>query len=313
MMLRLTICCAGLVLLLGACDGSEDGGSTDPSAAATACAGDHVAPNGVGKPCERTGDCGGDRELFCPAIHDPGGLRFCTVRCDYGAEQDPCAAGSTCVYVGGGGRCVPDGCGDLVEKPLPESTDSAAGRVNQEGVGQPCDTYMDCSGTTALLCEKDSRQGGWDFCTADCAFGYSAYVDTARQCGSGAECAYIGNGRGRCVPAGDAERLGEDPPAELDVDMSCDTRAVNEGGVGKPCETHADCAGNNEAPACPYAIFEDDRMARWCSHLCEYDDHDSCGPGAFCWWRATVEDRGGMVGSCTPCLCLVGGGVQACE
>ncbi len=278
------------------------------------CGPEHATASGVGRPCQHKDDCGERRDLRCPPLSDPTGIRFCTAPCDYGAPgSDECGEGATCAYLGAGGRCVPTVCADSLAHTPPTSEDTTVGRVNAQGVGQPCLRVEDCTGSAALLCERESREGGFDFCTADCAYSESDLVDNSGQCGDGTTCVYFGEGLGRCVPEADAERLAKEPPAPVAVTVPCCPGKVNEEGIGLRCTEHVDCAGNGEAHSCPAAI--DPVLPNWCSHLCEFRDDEDCGPDAFCWWRPAVhaEDQGGMVGSCAPLVCKSDGDPPACD
>jgi hypothetical protein len=266
------------------------------SCGARPCGEGDALTSGVGVPCEETAECGVYDGLSCPGLADPSALPFCTRPCDYGdPDEDVCGDGARCTYVGSGGRCVPATCSDSVEVPLPISEDTTVGRINPEGVGQPCEGFLDCTGSAARLCEKDD--GGFDFCTADCAWS----LDSDPSCGDDAVCVYVGAGLGRCVPEADADRLAQEPPAVADVVIPCCAMAEgNEQGVGIPCESHSDCSLNPGAQNCPQVI--EASLPNWCSHLCDFGDDEDCGEGAFCWWRESVE--GGMVGSCAPIACL---------
>ncbi len=77
-------------------------------------------------------------------------------------------------------------------------------------------------------------------------------------------------------------------------------------GVGKGCEERAACDGQ-VAWNCPYEMpaqedRERDNLPRWCSMLCDSDDH--CGADAFCWQRESLE--GVVVGSCALLECRLG-------
>ena len=272
------------VVALVACDGGSDGPSL----------------GGLGHSCSTTVDCTPGLRLHCPGPTDPSGLRFCTQLCDHLAETDECAKGAVCAYVGAGGRCVPADRADVLREPLPVSEDSPAGRVNELGVGQPCVHGFDCTGTGAKLCEKSQRQGGFDFCSVDCV--YTDPKPVADECGPAAVCVYAGEGFGRCVPEVDAGRLAQPLPVVPNVAIPCDRQAAaNESGVGHPCSKHADCAQFTIANSCPLARHKG--LPNWCSHLCDFDDDESCGEGAFCYWRQA--ESGGMVGSCAPDTCLI--------
>lgn len=286
-----------LTLSLAACDG---GAGTDPTSlpVARAC-GSPATPGGIGEACSVRADCAEGPGLHCPSPMDPSRLGFCTKLCDPLGDDD-CGPGAQCAYVGAGGRCVPAACAADLSQSLPTSDDSAAGRVNDLGIGQPCESGFDCTGSGAKLCEAGQRVGGFDFCTMDCV--YAEPKPFADECGAEATCAYVGAGLGRCVPTVDAQRLAEAPPEIPEVSVPCDLAAPANGqGVGQPCDAHADCADYTVASSCPKAILEG--LPNWCSHLCDFEDDASCGEGAFCWWRPAKE--GGMVGSCAPEGCRV--------
>ncbi len=288
--------------LIAACDGGTDGngGSAeggDPPVRRTV---DVVTAGGVGETCATSADCTQGPGLHCPGPADPSGLGFCTELCDHLADSGECGPGALCAYVGAGGRCVPaQTVGDLAQ-PAPTSGDCSAGRVNALGVGQPCVIGFDCTGTGAKLCEAGQREGGFDFCSMDCV--YADPKPDPDECGPDATCVYAGQGVGRCVPNACADGLAQPEPAIPDVAIPCEREAAaNESGVGHPCTAHSDCSQFTIAYSCPQAI--DDGLPNWCSHLCDFEDHASCGEGAFCYWRPGRE--GGMVGSCAPESCRV--------
>ena len=297
--------CLVVVVGVAACDCDGDPG---PAAGdqGVSCPADQASPGGVGVPCGASGDCDRNPSLSCPSRTDASGIRFCTKYCDYAATgSEECGPGASCTYVGSGGRCVPDGCAQAIAKPPPTSKDTTAGRVNDWGVGQPCRTFHDCTGQSAKLCEHASRDGGFDFCTSDCAYSLG---DDLTQCGSDASCVYVGGGRGRCVPTKDADRLKQEPPPIPEVTVPCCLDGpVNELGVGLTCTRHSDCSGNKGASSCPYQI--NPTLPNWCSFLCDFDSA-GCGGNAFCWWRPSID--GGMVGSCVPDACRTENNPPAC-
>jgi len=310
--------CLSWVLVLslaGGCDSADDsdgggGGAPGEGITPVECAASDETPGGVGKPCEGNDDCKSGPRLECPPLTDLSGIRFCTKRCDHGAVPDSveCGPGAVCVYAGAGGRCVPAACQEAASKPAPVSDSSSVGRVNDQGVGQGCEDFLDCSGTTAQVCDAATREGGFDFCTTDCAYSFD---DDERQCGPDATCAYVGGGRGLCVPTADAARLSTEPPPIVDFETTCCPGEVNGQGVGKPCTTHGDCAENAGAQSCPVAIHPD--LPNWCTHLCDFGDDEGCGEGAVCWWRPSKVEVGNMVGSCAPVACKSDGDPPACD
>lgn len=273
-------------LIMVACDGGGSGVA--------------AGPGGLGAACDSSADCTPGLGLHCPGPNDPSDLGFCTKLCDHLADAaaDLCGDDAACVYVGAGGRCVPPDRAEALARPLPVSQDSPAGRVNDLGVGQPCVTGQDCTGTGAKLCEKGQRDGGFDFCSIDCI--YAGPTPVHDECGPGGACVFAGGGFGRCVPEVDAERLAQAAPEIPEVAIPCERQAAaNDSGVGHPCTVHADCSQFTIASQCPQAIRPG--LPNWCSHLCDFGDHEACGPGAFCYWRPA--ESGGMVGSCAPDSC----------
>jgi hypothetical protein len=199
---------------------------------------------------------------------------------------------------------VAAGCSGGSDAPPADPT-PPEGAANLQGVGQPCETFTDCDGSLAKLCEK-GKEGGLPFCTADCSY---ALGDDERQCGPNATCVHRGEGKGRCIPAGEGDRWGVPEPEVAEVAVPC--CALPEGnseGIGRLCATHSDCADTESAHTCPAAIKP--HLPNWCTHLCDPGDDDACGPDAFCWWRPSQE--GGMVGSCAPIACMASNTPAAC-
>jgi hypothetical protein len=291
--------CAPLLLLAGlaACNSGSSCNATT---------------GGIGNACNVSDDCPAGKTLTCPPGVTTGGRRICTRYCDYSnPNTTECGDGARCVYVGAGGWCVPTACTGDFAQPVPISHDTTVGRVNPEGVGQPCSTFRDCTGTLAKTCARGMKFGGFDFCTTDCDYSVN---DNVTQCGAGAVCVYVGGGYGRCVPQQDAARLAQTPPPVPDVaNPCCAGPGDNEQGVGVICKTHADCANNHGANVCPIALNPnrpDLQLPNWCTHLCDFGDDASCGTGAICWWRSSGE--GGLVGSCVRTACLRANNPPAC-
>jgi hypothetical protein len=184
-------------------------------------------------------------------------------------------------------------CGTSTEA---TSTVCPSAQNNEKGVGLPCSSHDDCAGLNASFCPAAEDTVDWDFCTRPC----NIFVPDGDilSCGSDTQCVGHGWGPALCAPTVCGETLAVQP-IYPDASIPCDvTEAVNDLGVGKPCEVHADCA---EQPAgkCPQDIHAE--LPTWCSMLC--DGHSDCGDSAFCWHRPSVD--GGLVGSCAPITCRI--------
>jgi hypothetical protein len=180
-----------------------------------------------------------------------------------------------------------------VELPSASTSTVCPGTGNPVGVGKPCRTAADCRGQTAITCPRATDPAGFDFCTRAC-------TGTERdECGEGAVCVPQGKRPSVCVPVACSRQLAEELPLDTTVIADCQAPA-NAAGVGKPCASHADCAGNAVARFCPKAV--DPGKAGWCSMLCQ-DDRD-CGDGGFC-WRRRVREHGEtfQVASCALAAC----------
>ncbi|MSP90636.1 MAG: hypothetical protein EXR79_02340 [Myxococcales bacterium] len=179
--------------------------------------------------------------------------------------------------------------------------DCPAAAVNALGVGKPCTTQTDCAGQRAVTCLAATEDNGFPFCTTFC-FGL-----VADECGPAARCIQRGDRPGVCAPQVCAARLEVQPAASVAIDKKCTAGQANDFGVGKPCSSHADCAGFRVARSCA-VIFKPTNPA-WCSVLCSSDAE--CGPGAFCWAEATVEQGVRLtVRSCAPIACKLPAGVS---
>jgi len=169
-------------------------------------------------------------------------------------------------------------------------------QISEKGVGFPCSSHDDCAGLDATFCPAAEKDGDWDFCTRSC----SAFIPDGDvlSCGATASCIDHGWGPALCAPESCGDSLAMDP-IYPDASIPCDVdEAVNELGVGKPCEVHADCV-DQPAGKCPQDIHAG--LPTWCSMLC--DTHSDCGENAFCWRRPSVD--GGLVGSCAPIACRI--------
>ncbi len=167
--------------------------------------------------------------------------------------------------------------------------------VNVIGVGKPCQTNDDCQGQLAVTCPHSNDAKAFDFCTRYC-FGLDA-----QECGPNARCIAQGEKTSVCAPLPCADALEIKPPPDVKAKIPCPDAVANSFGVGKPCKTKDDCAGNTVAKVCPLAIKPTNPA--WCSLLCT-DDSD-CGPDAFCWKRHAVEEGGLLIASCAPKICII--------
>lgn len=167
---------------------------------------------------------------------------------------------------------------------------------NEKGVGHPCSTHEDCANLAADYCPAAELSNDFDFCTRPCN---PFLMDgDLLSCGPGAHCTDHGWGPALCAPTECSASL-VSPPIYPEAAIPCAVEeAVNEVGVGKPCEVHADCAGL-PAGKCPMDIHPG--LPTWCSVLC--DANSDCGTDAFCWVRPSVD--GGIVGSCAPIECRI--------
>ncbi|MBI5608948.1 MAG: hypothetical protein HY902_08700 [Deltaproteobacteria bacterium] len=103
-----------------------------------------------------------------------------------------------------------------------------------------------------------------------------------------------------CMPVQCAAAYSVEIPDGATCTQPCNAGIVNNFGVGKPCATMSDCAGNLAAKTCPQAIRPD--APAWCSMLCT--DDSECGDHALCWRRKTVEyGVEFVIGSCAPAAC----------
>ena len=168
--------------------------------------------------------------------------------------------------------------------------------ANERGVGLICSSHADCEGLEANFCPAAEDSRDWDFCTRPC----SIFLPDGDKlaCGEGAQCTDHGWGPALCTPVECSAELAI-TPIYPEASIPCAiTEAVNDLGVGKPCEVHEDCTGQ-PAGKCPMDIHAG--LPTWCSMLC--DGHQDCGENAFCWQRPAVD--GGLVGSCAPIDCRI--------
>ncbi len=170
----------------------------------------------------------------------------------------------------------------------------AATPVNSSGLGKPCNKPEDCYGQDAVTCLNNLGNGAPHFCAQYC-FGMP------NECGDGGVCVPRGPKEPKvCMPVQCAATYSIDIPDGATCTQPCNSGSVNNFGVGKPCTTMSDCAGNLAAKTCPVAIRPD--APAWCSMLCT--DDSECGDNALCWRRKTVEyGVEFVIGSCAPAIC----------
>jgi len=193
-------------------------------------------------------------------------------------------------------------CGKkAAEAPAVEKTQTGALRSascpdatpNAIGVGKPCTTGADCRGQLAVNCLREDDPRAVDFCTRRCFF------LGPDECGPDALCAPQGAAMAICIPAACAPRLTTPPPTPIACDVPCALGEANALGVGKACETHAECGGNTIAKTCPKSIRPTN--PNWCTMLCTSDA--DCGADAFCWQRPAGTNAKHNIASCTPKSC----------
>ena len=157
---------------------------------------------------------------------------------------------------------------------LPSATTSivCSATVNAIGVGKPCRVAADCRGQLAITCPRASDPKGLDFCTRAC-------TGTERdECGEGAVCVPQGTRPSICVPTVCSRQLAVELPLDTTVIADCQA-PPNAAGVGKPCASHADCAGNAQAKTCGSSV-PGQRKPDVCTVGCQRDA--DCGRNAAC-------------------------------
>lgn len=165
------------VVLLFACScAKKDGDATPASTPRVAgCPDKSVNADGVGKPCASNADCAGQQAVTCFQPGGKGQPGYCSRAC-FGLRKDECGDGAHCVPRGTEPAvCAPDGdCAAAVTIAPPAevrvTVPCAAGKVNDFGVGTPCESAAECGEfKVARTCPKALTPGAPNWCSMLCS------------------------------------------------------------------------------------------------------------------------------------------------